>query len=326
MILVTGGAGFIGSAIVRALNDSGHFDIVVVDQLGSDGKWKNLQNKRISHFVHKDQCFSWLKRNELEVEAIFHMGACSSTTETNCDYLMENNVMFSKKLFEYSVLNSIPFIYASSAATYGTRENNFLDSNQLIKEPLKPVNPYGYSKQVFDHWVISQSNFPPFWAGLKFFNVYGPNEYHKGNQASVLFHAYNQVLANGSIKLFKSHRSDFKDGGQMRDFIYVKDVSDVCLHLLKHRSKISSGIYNVGTGTARSFYDLGKSIFKALGKSDNIQYIDMPIALRDQYQYYTEASMDKLIKEGGYTKPMTSLEDGAQDYVTNHLSKEDPYL
>lgn len=323
MFIVTGGAGFIGSAIVKGLNELGIYNIIVVDELGCDQKWKNLQNKKIAYTLHKDELFEFLENTEENIDAIYHMGACSSTTETDVDFLMKNNFHYSKTLFEHCTQKSIPYIYASSAATYGAKEENFLDSRELVNEPLRPINPYGYSKQLFDHWVISQTKFPPFWAGLKFFNVYGPNEYHKGSQASVVFHAFNQISQSGGMKLFKSHREDIEDGHQKRDFVYVKDVVNICLHLYKNRAHIKSDIYNVGTGTARTFKDLVKAVFDSLEANENISYVETPLNIRNQYQYFTEANMNKLFTQGKYQQEMTSLEEGVLDYVKNYLSKSD---
>lgn len=330
-IVVTGGAGFIGSALVRHLNDIGETHIVVVDDCGTGLKWKNLRNKRIATIVGIDALEEYLEDVALfsdspkqKPKAIFHMGACSSTTETDMDFLNRNNVLYSQMLFRFCCEHDIPFIYASSAATYGARESGFSDEHSEVKAPLLPINPYGYSKQLFDHWLLQQEHTPPFWAGLKFFNVYGPNEYHKGGQASVIYHAFNQIQQTGEVKLFESHRSDYEHGLQLRDFVYVKDVVAVCSHLL-HDDKAKSGIYNVGTGTARSFKDLALAVFAALGKEPKISYIPMPENLRDQYQYYTQADMTKLRKKGKYKAEFMSLEAGAKDYVQHHLTAEDPY-
>lgn len=339
-IIVTGGAGFIGSALVRHLNDLGEHNIIVVDDLGTGIKWKNLRGKRLSHILGIKELAGWLARKDTPIPmAIYHMGACSSTTETDCDFLNRNNVHYSQDLFQYCAEQDVPFIYASSAATYGSREANFSDDHSEVKTPLLPINPYGYSKQLFDHWVLAQAKTPPFWAGLKFFNVYGPNEYHKGGQASVIYHAFKQISAHGEVNLFKSHREGYMHGQQMRDFVYVKDVVAVCSHLLglqgqakgsakaaMESGKAKSGIYNLGTGTARSFEDLALAVFAALGKEPKINYIPMPENLRDQYQYFTQAQMGKLRKKAKYKANFYSLEDGAKDYVQRHLATQDPYF
>lgn len=338
-IIVTGGAGFIGSALVRHLNDLGAYNIVVVDDLGEGGKWKNLRGKRIDHILGIDEFLPRLASGLVKPQAVFHMGACSSTTEMDCDYLNRNNVHYSQDIFRYCAEQDVPLVYASSAATYGAREQNFSDDHSEVNTPLLPINPYGYSKQLFDHWVLAQDKTPPFWAGLKFFNVYGPNEYHKGGQASVIFHAFNQIVSTGVVRLFQSHREDYEDGMQLRDFVYVKDVVAVCAQLAglveegdneaapetKGKIKAKSGIYNLGTGTARSFKDLALAVFAALDKDPKITYIPMPGNLQGQYQYYTQAEMGKLRKKGKIKTEFMSLEDGAKDYVQNHLATEDPY-
>jgi ADP-L-glycero-D-manno-heptose 6-epimerase len=328
MIIVTGGAGFIGSALIWKLNENGVSDIVVVDRMGSGLKWKNLVKRKISDIVHKDNFFDWLDKlpDGKRIEAVFHMGACSATTETNMDYLVENNLHYSMRLWDFCAQNKIPFIYASSAATYGAGEKGFKDELKNM-EALRPINQYGYSKQLFDVWALQQKTKPPFWAGLKFFNVYGPQEYHKGGQASVVFHAFPQVRDKKSLKLFKSYRSEYKHGEQKRDFVYVKDVVDVMFHLYQTRRLAVSGIFNLGSGKARAFADLGRAVFKALGhKNESFEWIEMPEPMRDQYQYFTEATLDELRMRTGYKGKMTSLEDGIADYVGNYLANEDPYL
>ena len=326
MIIVTGGAGFIGSALIWRLNQEGIKDIVVVDQLGLQHKWKNLRKKQVRQFVHKDQFFQWMRGEKPDIEAIFHMGACSRTTENNADYLMENNVRYSMQLFRIATAAGIPFIYASSAATYGAMESGFSDHHAKIPN-LIPINKYGFSKHFFDCWVLEQRDSPPIWAGLKFFNVYGPNEYHKESQASVAYHAFHQIRELGVIKLFKSYRPSVGHGGQARDFVYIKDVIDVMAHLFTQRKHIKSGIYNVGSGQARTFSALGEALFRALAiKESAFEWIDMPHAIRDQYQYFTEAHLDKLRTDGGYAKPFFSIEEGVKDYVCHHLQKDDPYL
>jgi len=328
MIIVTGGAGFIGSALVWKLNQKGIDDILVVDHLDHGIKWKNLVKRRLTDILHKDEFMEWLdsKPKGLEIEAIFHMGACSSTTETDVDYLIKNNLHYSMRLWNYCVKHKIPIIYASSAATYGGGEQGFSDSPKVIPT-LRPINPYGYSKQLFDAWVLRQKSTPPFWAGLKFFNVYGPQEYHKGGQASVVLHAFPQIKEKQSLKLFKSYREDVKHGDLRRDFVYVKDVVDVLYHLLQVRRVAVSGIYNLGSGKARTFADLGRSVFQALSlKKEKFEWIEMPDSIRHQYQYFTEADLKLLRQKTGYKGKMTSLEEGIADYVQNYLVAEDPYL
>jgi ADP-L-glycero-D-manno-heptose 6-epimerase len=328
MIIVTGGAGFIGSALIWKLNEKGHKDIVVVDRMGTGPKWKNLVKRKITDIIHKDEFFEWLDAlpGSRKIEAIFHMGACSTTTETDVDYLVRNNLHFSMRLWDFCSKNKIPFIYASSAATYGAGEHGYADDVKKISE-LQPINPYGYSKQLFDVWALDQRTKPPFWAGLKFFNVYGPQEYHKGGQASVIFHAFPQVRDKGSLRLFKSYKADFKHGEQKRDFVYVKDVVDVLYHLYHARRLAVSGVFNLGSGKARTFCDLGRAVFKALGrKQEKFDFIDMPEELKHQYQYFTEAKLDELRRRTGYKGKWTSLEDGVTDYVQNYLMKDDPYL
>lgn len=328
MIIVTGGAGFIGSALVWKFNQKNIDDVVVVDHMGSGLKWKNLVKRKLRDIVHKDQFLAWLESRPKShnIDAIFHMGACSSTTEMNMDYLVENNLHYSMRLWEFCAKNKIPFIYASSAATYGAGESSFSDDPKVIPE-LRPINPYGFSKQLFDSWAIKQKVAPPFWAGLKFFNVYGPQEYHKGGQASVVWHAYPQIKEQASLKLFKSYRPDVKHGEQKRDFVYVKDVVDVLFHLYQAQRIAVSGVYNLGSGKARTFADLGRSVFKAVGlKKEKFEWIEMPESIRGQYQYFTEADLRLLRQKTGYKGKMTSLEEGIADYVKNYLASDDPYL
>ncbi len=316
MIIVTGAAGFIGSCLISRLNKDGYNNIIAVDAFGDSEKQKNLEGKNIMEFVEREDFFSWLKGKSDELEFVFHIGARTDTTEFDKSIFDKLNVNFSKKVWEYCVENQVPLVYASSAATYGLGELGYKDDESLIDQ-LKPLNPYGDSKNDFDKWAISQEKKPFFWAGLKFFNVYGPNEYHKSRMASVNFHAYNQIEKTGKMKLFRSHNPEFKDGEQKRDFIYVKDLIDVCIFLMHHRK--DSGIYNLGSGTARTFLDLAKGVFSALGKKPEIEFIDTPQDIRDKYQYFTEADMTKL-KNIGYKKPFASLEDGVNDYVKNYLS------
>jgi ADP-L-glycero-D-manno-heptose 6-epimerase len=318
MIIVTGAAGFIGSCLIQKLNEFKFRYIIAVDDFSNAEKNLNLANKAIMERVDRKDLFAWLEKNNREVEFFFHIGARTDTTEFDTAIFDELNLDYSKKVWEACVNYQIPLVYASSAATYGLGENGYEDREELISS-LKPLNPYGDSKNDFDIWALNQPKKPFFFAGLKFFNVYGPNEYHKGRMASVIWHAYQQITKNGALKLFKSHRSDFKDGEQMRDFIYVKDLIDVCIFLMEHRK--NSGIYNLGTGKARSFNDLGVATFQALGLTPTIEYIDTPADIRDKYQYFTEATMQKL-RSIGYDKPFTSLEDGVEDYVQNYLVKQ----
>ncbi|MEO8590958.1 MAG: ADP-glyceromanno-heptose 6-epimerase [Flavobacteriales bacterium] len=317
MIIVTGAAGFIGSALVGELLRQGWQDIVVVDDFSRGDKAPNLAGKKLTARVDRKEFFAWLDANEKLVQFIFHLGARTDTTEFDKAIFDELNVRYSQDVWERCVRYGIPLVYASSGATYGAGELGYADDEELPFK-LKPLNPYGDSKNEFDKWALRQEKKPFFWAGLKFFNVYGPNEYHKGRMASVVFHAFNQIQAGGSMRLFRSHRPDFKDGEQLRDFVYVKDVCDVCLFLMQHRK--NSGLYNLGSGTARTFLDLARATFTAMGVPENITFIDTPADIRDKYQYFTEAPMGKL--HGiGYTKPFTALEAGVTDYVTNYLAK-----
>lgn len=318
MYIVTGGAGFIGSCIVRTLNDNGISDIIIVDNIAETDKWMNLRNKQYIKYVHKTEFLNQLPQYE-DVDAIIHMGAQSSTTERNFDYLYNNNFEYTKKLWNYCAEKNISFIYASSAATYGDGGLGFNDNIDIDK--LLPLNGYGYSKQLFDQWVKHQAtSYPQQYCGLKFFNVYGPNEYFKGSMASMVFHGYHQISNTGKIKLFKSYNDKYQDGEQLRDFVYVKDICKVIWWLLQHKNV--SGLFNVGTGIARSFKDLAESTFCALGLTPNIEYIEMPGHLRSRYQYYTQAEMDRL-RQAGYKAPFFSLEMGVKDYVQNYLAKED---
>ncbi len=321
MIVVTGAAGFIGSCLVSKLNKEGFNNIVVVDDFSKTEKANNLEGKTIQAKVGRKDFIAWLKDFAKEVDFIYHIGARTDTTEFDKAIFDELNVNYSKAIWEICVEHQIPLVYASSAATYGLGEFGYKDDHSIIPS-LKPLNPYGDSKNDFDIWVLEQTKFPPFWAGLKFFNVYGPNEYHKGRMASVIFHTFNQIQANGGMKLFRSHNPNYTDGGQLRDFVYVKDVVSVCLFLMN--DKPTSGIYNLGSGKARTFLDLAKNTFKNVDKPENIDFIDTPIDIRDKYQYFTEADMSKLIGEG-YKIPFHTLEEGVADYVTNYLSKEAYY-
>lgn len=317
MIVVTGAAGFIGSCLIERLNQEGFKFIIAVDDFSNEDKMKNLKDKTIQAFVHRDLFFDWIESNGDEVEFIFHIGARTDTTEFDTTIFDKLNLNYSKQIWQKCIDFQIPLVYASSAATYGLGELGYDDNERTIPQ-LKPLNPYGQSKQDFDVWALQQTRKPFFWAGLKFFNVYGPNEYHKGRMASVIFHAFNQIKNNGTMKLFRSHNPNFGDGGQMRDFVYVKDLISVCSFLMHHRK--NSGIYNLGTGKARTFLDLVKATFKALNLEPKIDFIDTPADIRDKYQYFTEANMQKL-RTIGYQEPFYSLEDGVTDYVKNYLSK-----
>ncbi len=323
MIVVTGAAGFIGSCMISRLNQDNFNYIIAVDDFSNPEKNLNLDGKTIQERVDRKDFFNWLQRDEnwRYVEFIIHLGARTDTTEFDTTIFDELNVEYSKKVWQACIDHQIPLVYASSAATYGLGEFGYEDRED-IQAQLKPLNPYGVSKNDFDKWALQQDKKPFFWAGLKFFNVYGPNEYHKGRMASVIMHAYNQIGKTGSMKLFKSHNPDFKDGEQIRDFIYVKDVVEIILFLIHHRK--DSGLYNVGTGEARTFLDLTKSTFEAMGVEENISFMDTPEDIRDKYQYFTEANMNKLRKIG-YDKPFTSLEDGVKDYVSNYLKEKKYY-
>ncbi len=326
MIVVTGAAGFIGSCLVSRLNKAGYNDIVVVDDFSKTEKDGNLEGKTLVAKVGRMDFIPWLKEFGDEVDFIYHIGARTDTTEFDVAIFNKLNLNYTKELWNLCAKFKIPFVYASSAATYGLGENGYKDDHAIV-EKLKPLNPYGDSKNDFDKWALKQieendANQPPFWAGLKFFNVYGPNEYHKGRMASVIFHAFHQINKTGGMKLFRSHNPDYSDGGQLRDFIYVKDVVEVCLYLKE--SSPQSGLYNLGTGKARTFLDLTKNTFEAMGKEENISFIDTPEDIRDKYQYFTEADMSKLISSG-YEKSFYSLEEGVKDYVSNYLMQKKYY-
>ncbi|MCE7064250.1 ADP-glyceromanno-heptose 6-epimerase [Dyadobacter sp. CY326] len=316
MIIVTGAAGFIGSGLISRLNQDGFKSIIAVDDFSKIEKAENLEGKTIQEKVERTELFNWLDNNNRDVEFIFHIGARTDTTEFDREIFEELNVRYSKQIWEKCIAYQIPLVYASSAATYGLGEHGY-DDNESTLSQLKPLNPYGDSKNEFDIWALQQEKKPFFWAGLKFFNVYGPNEYHKGRMASVVMHAFNQINKTEKMKLFRSHNPDFKDGEQMRDFIYVKDLIDVCIFFMHHRK--NSGIYNLGSGRARTFKDLVTSTFNAMGKTPDISYIDTPEDIRDKYQYFTQANMSKL-RSIGFTRAFTSLEDGIDDYVKNYLA------
>ncbi len=324
MILITGGAGFIGSAMLWELNRQGMDKVIVVDDLGSTttGKWKNLSGLSFSDFIHKKDLLSRLNDSLFsELTAVIHMGAISATTETDASLLMENNYHYSQELALFCASRNIRFIYASSAATYGDGSAGYNDEEENINR-LRPLNMYGYSKYLFDLWALKTGILKQA-AGLKFFNVFGPNEYHKEDMSSVVFKAFNQIRANGSVELFASHRNDYQNGEQMRDFIYIKDCTAVMSWLLENPAV--NGVFNIGTGEARSFNDLVNATFHALGLDPVIRYIPMPETLRDKYQYFTRAEISKL-RSYGYTLPMTSLEDGIRDFVCSYLDSENPYL
>lgn len=315
MIVVTGALGFIGSCLISRLNKDGYNNIIAVDDFSKHQKDQNLEGKTLKVKVDRKDFIAWLKDYSSEVDFIFHIGARTDTTEFDKAIFDELNLNYTKSLWEITSHNNIPMVYASSAATYGLGEFGYNDDHEIIPK-LKPLNPYGDSKNDFDLWALEQEKEPPFWAGLKFFNVYGPNEFHKGRMASVIFHTFNQIKANGSMRLFRSHNPDYTDGGQLRDFVYVKDVVNVCMFLMNKRPK--SGLYNLGTGKARTFLDLAKNTFKALNVEENISFIDTPEDIRDKYQYFTEANMQKLIDEG-YKDEFYSLEEGVKDYVQGYL-------
>ena len=315
MMVVTGAAGFIGSCLIQRLNELNFKFIIAVDHFDNPEKKKNLENKIIQEYVDRDDFFDWLDKNNTHIEFIFHIGARTDTTEFDKTIFDKLNVDYSQKIWKACVAYQIPLIYASSAATYGNEKFGY-DDNENIIPKLKPLNPYGDSKNDFDIWALKQEKKPFFWAGLKFFNVYGPNEYHKGRMASVIFHAYNQIKATGKMKLFRSHKAEYTDGGQMRDFVYVKDVCHVITFLMRHRK--NSGIYNLGSGKARTFLDLAKNTFKNMHVAEDISFIDTPLDIRDKYQYFTEANMSKLLGIG-YSQGFHSLEEGIEDYVQNYL-------
>ena len=323
MYIITGGAGFIGSALVRSLNDQGISDILVVDNLGTSEKWQNIAEKHIVDYMHKAQFIDYIERNCLPYEhitTIIHLGACSSTTEQDAEYMMQNNYRYSKLLAQWALERDIRFIYASSAATYGDGTLGFSDEDE-VSLTLRPLNVYGLSKQLFDVWALKTSAVNQM-VGLKFFNVFGPNEYHKGSMSSVIFKAFYQVRDTGKIKLFKSYREDYAHGEQKRDFVYVKDCCAVMSWLAENKSV--NGIFNVGTGHSRSWNDLARAVFSAMGIEPKIEYIEMPEILREKYQYYTQASMGKLIN-AGCPVAMRSLEEGAKDYVQGHLAGDNYY-
>lgn len=315
MIVITGAAGFIGSCLISKLNKEGHENLILVDDFSQLQKIDNYHTKNFIHKIERSHFLEWFEEHAPEVNFVYHIGARTDTTEFNVELFNELNLNYTKSIWNTCTKHFIPLVYASSAATYGLGEFGYDDDESKINL-LKPLNPYGDSKNDFDKWAITQKTCPPKWAGFKFFNVYGPNEYHKGRMASVIFHSFNQINEKGQVKLFRSHNPNYTDGGQLRDFVYVKDLVDVLY--FTYGENIKNGIYNLGSGKARTFLDLAKATFKALGKEPNIEFIDTPIDIRDKYQYFTEANMSKLIAQG-YKKPFTSLEDGVKDYVSNYL-------
>ncbi len=321
MIVVTGAAGFIGSCLIAELYKRGYKDLVAVDDFSVESKKPNFTKHKDLPKIDREIFAEWLQENANQVQSVLHIGARTNTAEFDKEILDKLNLNYSKKLWQICLENGIPFLYASSAATYGIGSEGFSDSTSPLE--LQPLNPYGVSKNEFDKWVLEQKEQPFFWAGFKFFNVFGPNEYHKGRMASVVMHAFNQIQANGKVNLFRSHHPDFEDGKQLRDFIYVKDVVDVILYMMENRP--ASGIYNLGTGVARSFLDLTKAVFNALDLKDNIEFIDTPIDIRDKYQYYTCADMQKL-RNVGYRTEFTSLEEAVQEYVQQYLVSHAYYI
>ena len=320
-IVITGAAGFIGSCLVGFLNAKGYSNLILVDDFSRLDKTPNLESKKFIIKAERESFFDWLRNNQPTIDFVFHIGARTDTTEFDYAVHQHLNVDYSQKIWHYCTDNNIPLVYASSAATYGSGEFGYSDDHELPFK-LQPLNPYGISKNEFDKWAIQQGSCPPFWAGLKFFNVYGPNEYHKGRMASVIWHSFNQIKKDGLVKLFKSHRPGFKDGQQLRDFVYVKDVLNVCYWLMENEPR--SGIYNLGTGKARAFEDLVKATFAGLDDTVNISFIDMPEDIRDKYQYFTEANMQKLL-DAGYNHSFYSLEEGVNDYVRNYLARQAYY-
>jgi ADP-L-glycero-D-manno-heptose 6-epimerase len=318
MIIITGAAGFIGSNMVSRLNQERYYDLVLVDDFSREEMKRNYINKEYSHLVEREEFPQWLKENHRLVQFVIHLGARTDTTELDERIFDKLNLSYSKEVWQICTEYGLPLIYASSAATYGDGSYGYIDDEDLVYS-LEPLNAYGRSKNEFDKWVVSQDKKPFFWAGLKFFNVYGPNEYHKGRMASVVYHACQQIIETGKVKLFRSHNPDFKDGEQLRDFIYVKDVVSVILFLMEERP--FSGIFNLGTGKAETFHELVNQTFKVLGRKPEVQFIDMPGDIRDKYQYFTEAGMSKL-RSAGYNKEFMSLSEGVPDYVRNYLKEE----
>ena len=317
MLLITGAAGFIGSVVASALNKAGREDLVLVDDFSKTFKSKNYAHIQYLKRIDRKDLFSEIE-NLGKIDCVIHLGARTDTTETDVALFDRLNLNYTKFLWQFCAKHNTPFIYASSAATYGLGEFGYEDNHDICKQ-LQPLNAYGNSKNDFDIWALQQDIQPPTWYGLKFFNVYGPNEYHKGRMASVIFHTHRQILKTGEMKLFRSHHPDFKDGEQMRDFVYVKDVAKVISFLMQGQAE--NGIYNLGTGTARTFWDLAANTFRAMQLVPNISFIDTPADLRDKYQYFTEANMSKL-RRAGYTEPFATLEEGITDYVQHYLMRD----
>jgi len=318
MIVITGAAGFIGSCLVARLNEEKLYHLMLVDDFRSEKKKRNYESKRFLNIIDRNEFLDWWDLQNDSVEFVFHLGARTDTTEHNVALFDDLNVHYSQEIWKRCVQYKVPVVYASSAATYGAGEFGYDDNDDLISK-LKPLNPYGQSKNEFDKWVLQQKETPPFWCGLKFFNVFGPNEYHKGRMASVVFHGFNQIKEAGKVKLFRSHKPEYENGKQLRDFIYVKDVVDVMVWFMNHQQH--SDIYNLGTGKARTFLDLATSTFQAMNLEPNIEFIDIPEDIRDWYQYFTEAKMEKL-RGIGYAKPFRSLEEGITEYVQKYLIKD----
>lgn len=324
-IIVTGAAGFIGSCMVQYLNEKGCTNLILVDDFDVADKRSNWEVKKYAELVQRDTLFSWLENYSGQIAAVIHLGARTDTTEFDYSVHQKLNVDYSEAVWAYCTKKQVPLIYASSAATYGAGELGYNDNHEVV-EALKPLNPYGISKNEFDKWVLKQDAQPPGWTGLKFFNIYGPNEYHKARMASVIWHSFNQINKDGVVSLFKSHRDDFEDGQQLRDFVYVKDLLKVMHWMMVSMvdgawPATQNGLYNLGTGKARSFYDLVAATFNGLDKETAVQFIDMPIDIRDKYQYFTEANMQKL-HAAGYNDKFYTLEEGVDDYVRNYLSKQ----
>ena len=318
IILISGAAGFIPSCLAHRLFKEGH-DLVLVDSFHFPEKNKNLEGLSSCKRIERDDLFTWIEENEPVIDFVFHLGARTDTTETKKHIFDKLNVEYSQDIWRYCTLEDIPLIYASSAATYGLGEHGFVDDHEIVNS-LKPLNAYGDSKNNFDKWALKEFMSPPAWYGFKFFNVFGPNEYHKGRMASVVFHFYNQLIKTGEVNLFKSHKNDYKNGEQTRDFIYVDDLINVMLHFHDNEREINNGLYNIGTGSARTYNDLAKAIFKAVGKDPVINYIDTPEDIREKYQYFTEADMTK-VKSTGYEKVFMSLEETVAHYVNEYLAK-----
>jgi ADP-L-glycero-D-manno-heptose 6-epimerase len=317
MVVITGAYGFIGSCLLAGLNEDGVENIIIVDDFSQTTKAGNLAGKKYTQKIDRQDFIKWFKENAMDVTAVYHLGARTDTTAIDTDIFDMLNVQYSQSIWQICADNGISLVYASSAATYGGGEHGFDDDHALIHK-LRPLNPYGWSKQQFDQWALAQNHCPPKWVGLKFFNVYGPNEYHKNRMASVIFHSYNKIKSTGKMQLFKSHKPAIADGHQSRDFIYVKDIISICSFCM--HTNVRSGIYNAGTGTARTFLDLTKATFKAMRQTEDISFIDTPEDIRETYQYYTQATMSKLSKEG-FSTPFTTLEDGIGEYVQFYLSE-----